>query len=282
MTRRLFTSCSVLLATAALLLSAGTAANAASPSQAKAILTQTNYVALGDSFATGSGLGTYGSSGTCYRSQYSYPVVASGGTAEVTFLACNGATTASISGQLAKFSGKTADVAYVTLTIGGNDAGFVDALTRCLKLDDCTKDAAFTGSVATKTAAVKASIAANLAAIQAKFGSAKVIVTGYPKLFQVPSTKSLCSVGSLMSVTKAEANYLDGAAVSLNASIKAGLPAGVAYADVATPFTGHGLCQGSSASWINSLNILNTLGAFHPNKTGQASGYATAVAAQVG
>lgn len=268
--------------TVSLTLGVGTTAHAASLSQAKTILTKTNYVALGDSFATGTGLGSYGSSGTCYRSSYAYPVVAStsSGSADVTFLACNAATTASIAGQLAQFSGDASKVLYVSLTVGGNDAGFTDALTRCLKLDDCSTDAAFTGAVAAKTDGVTAKIAANVAAIRATFPNAKIIVTGYPKLFQQPSSKSLCSVGSLLTLRKSEANYLDNAAVSLNSAIKAGL-SGATYADVVTPFTGHGLCQGS-ASWVNSLNVLNTLGAFHPNKSGQSSGYATAVAAKVG
>lgn len=285
MSRRITTVAGAVLA-AALLLGGAASAQAATIGQTTGQLTTTNYVALGDSFATGTGLGSYGTSGSCYRSLYGHPAVLSttSGTTSIdaTFLACNGAKTTDITGQLGEYRGVATNVTTVTLTIGGNDAGFVPALQTCLGSGDCSQDATFTAGIASRTAAVTGAVAGNVAVIRQEFPNARIRVSGYPKLFQTPSTKTSCSVGSLMSLRKTEADYLDNAAVALNAAIKAGLPASdpdVTYVDVATPFTGHGLCLGSTRSWINSLNLFNTLGAFHPNRSGQNLGYATAIAA---
>src|ERR1700754_1011327 len=86
------------------------------------------YVALGDSYSSGNGAGNYiSSSGDCHRSNSAYPALwaSANSPSSFTFAACSGAvTTDVINSQLGSLNASTG---LVTLTIGGNDAGFADA-----------------------------------------------------------------------------------------------------------------------------------------------------------
>lgn len=265
------------------------------------LLTKTNYVALCDSFATGSGLGSYLDT-TCYQSKYGYPVVLSTSstskTRDVTSYVCNGATSApvttnSVTGQLAKFTGSTtaaAGVKYVTLTVGGNDLNFVQGMTKCVTGSaNCDSDPAVTTPIEVGLSAMPASIAANIQAIRGKFPNAQIQVTGYPLLFQNPST-SKCKVGTALGILPlymqpSETAYIDQKTGELNRALQSGVEqsgvSNVKFVDVATKFTGHGLCLGSTQSWIQSYSSSNSVGAFHPTQNGEKLGYATAIAAQV-
>src|ERR1700712_2982877 len=90
-----------------------------------------SYVALGDSYSSGVGTRTYISDGTsCQRSVYAYPyLIAAAKGYTLNFQACSGATTATVtSSQLAALSTSTK---YVTMSVGGNDAGFSNVITEC-------------------------------------------------------------------------------------------------------------------------------------------------------
>ena len=88
-----------------------------------------DYVALGDSYSSGTGLQAYRDTTTCYRSNLAWPVQLSnsiaakqGKAVKFTFPACSGAKTADVrANQLSQVTSK-ADL--VTMTIGGNDLGF--------------------------------------------------------------------------------------------------------------------------------------------------------------
>src|SRR5436190_9331779 len=81
------------------------------------------YVALGDSYSSGTGTRTYFDS-TCQRSVYAYPYLLSQRRAntQLTFAACSGAKTGDVLNN--QVSSVTSDTKIVTITIGGNDAGF--------------------------------------------------------------------------------------------------------------------------------------------------------------
>ena len=90
-----------------------------------------SYVALGDSYSSGVGTRTYISDGTsCQRSTYAYPyLVASQRGFTLSFQACSGAKIPDVTGkQLGALSSSTA---YVTISVGGNDAGFSSVITEC-------------------------------------------------------------------------------------------------------------------------------------------------------
>src|SRR5215469_7264422 len=106
------------------------ATSAAVPAHAA---TNVNYVALGDSYASGVGAGNYySSSGSCDRSPNAYPALwaAANSPASFTFVACSGAKTSDvINSQLTALNSSTT---LVSLTIGGNDAGFASIMETCV------------------------------------------------------------------------------------------------------------------------------------------------------
>src|SRR5689334_24893642 len=90
-----------------------------------------SYVALGDSYSSGVGTRTYISDGTsCQRSTKAYPyLIAQARGYALNFQACSGATTATVtSNQLGALSSTTK---FVTMSVGGNDAGFSSVITEC-------------------------------------------------------------------------------------------------------------------------------------------------------
>src|ERR1700722_18735626 len=89
-----------------------------------------HYVALGDSCSSGVGAGD--TSGSCGRSPNAYPSLwaTANSVASFTFAACSGATTAGvISGQLSSLNATTT---VVSITVGGNDAGFSAVMETCV------------------------------------------------------------------------------------------------------------------------------------------------------
>src|SRR5688500_4909692 len=90
-----------------------------------------SYVALGDSYASGTGTRSYISDGTsCQRSTYAYPslIAASRGYA-LNFKACSGAKIPDVTNN--QLGALTTATNYVTISVGGNDAGFSSVLTEC-------------------------------------------------------------------------------------------------------------------------------------------------------
>ncbi|GAB2330059.1 hypothetical protein STREPTOSP366_52220 [Streptomyces variabilis] len=98
-----------------------------------------HYVALGDSYSSGMGAGSYTSeSGDCKRSTAAYPQLWSNANAPASFkfVACSGATTTSVaSSQLGALSSTTT---LVSVTAGGNDIGFADVMQTCVLQSEAT------------------------------------------------------------------------------------------------------------------------------------------------
>ncbi|NUS40248.1 MAG: SGNH/GDSL hydrolase family protein, partial [Terrabacter sp.] len=151
---------------------------------APAVAAGGSYVALGDSYSSGTGTRTYISDGTsCQRSVYAYPSLdaASLGLA-LTFRACSGATVADVTNtQLSALSSSTA---YVTISVGGNDAGFADVLTECAQpawMSNC--NGAIDGAQGIINNTLPGRLSTLYSSIRAKAPNAKVIVVGYPRIF---------------------------------------------------------------------------------------------------
>ncbi|MQY10433.1 Lipase 1 [Streptomyces sp. RB5] len=225
-----------------------------------------NYVALGDSYSSGTGAGSYDSaSPSCKRSSKSYPVLWKNANAPATFnfTACSGAiTTDVINNQLGPVNSSTT---LVSISIGGNDAGFADAMTTCILQG--------TSGCVTRINTAKTYIANTLPArldavynaIRAKAPSAKVVVMGYPRFYQLNGS---CIVG-LSETSRAAINS---ASDALSNVISARAAAhGFTYGDVRGTFTGHEICSGSS--WLHSLEIFNIGESYHPTAAGYSGGY---------
>jgi lysophospholipase L1-like esterase len=249
---------SLLLATAAALTGATTA-------QASELAATGGYVALGDSYSSGVGAGSYiSSSGDCKRSTRAYPYLwaAANSPSSFNFTACSGARTSDVTaGQLAPLNSGTA---LVSISVGGNDAGFADVMTTCV----LQSDSACLSRINTAKAYVDSTLPGRLdsvySAIRAKAPAAHVVVLGYPRFY----TLGTSCVG--LSETKRRA--INDAADHLDTAIeKRALNHGFTFGDVRPTFTGHEICSGSS--WLHSVNWLNIGDSYHPTAAGQSGGY---------
>ncbi|MFC3577325.1 SGNH/GDSL hydrolase family protein [Streptomyces yaanensis] len=248
-----------------LLLALGFALTGAAAAQASPLAAATGYVALGDSYSAGVGAGSYiSSSGDCSRSTKAYPYLwqAAHAPASFSFLACSGAvTTDVINNQLGTLSASTG---LVSLTIGGNDAGFADVMTTCV----LQSDSACLSRIATAKAYVDSTLPGRLdnvySAISAKAPSAHVVVLGYPRFYQLG--------GTCLGLSQTKRSAINGAADYIDAAIaKRAADHGFTFGDVRSTFSGHEIC--SSDSWLHSLNWLNIGESYHPTAAGQSGGY---------
>ena len=229
---------------------------------ATAALAAPAYVALGDSYSSGVGTRTYYNDGTnCQRSPYAYgPLITAARGYALSFQACSGATTANvISSQLAPLNGATS---LVTITIGGNDAGFSTVITDCAAYYfNC--QSAIDNADAYIQNKLPGVLNTGYADIRARATSAHVVVLGYPHLFT--ATGTTCNFDALTSTHEKELNQtadlLDGV-IRTQAAAR-----GFTFVDPRTPFNAHEVC--SSSEWLNGLS--NPLSeSFHPNVSGQA------------
>ena len=235
------------------------------------------YVALGDSYAAGTGAGSYLSDGTdCHRSTKGYPyLIASAGGYALNYQACSGADIADVTNlQLGALTPKTTPApSVVTITVGGNDVGFADTMTTCIG----TNEAACLAAVGAAEGAIldtnsEGNLGDRLGILFGQVSSmapnAKIVATAYPKLLS--EARPDCSV--LTSLTLTEVQALNGAALKLATLIKTEAEdARIGYAEVQTKFTGYEVCTGTP--WINNVRFLSQYESFHPNASGYLYGY---------
>ena len=245
---------------------------------ASPIAPPTGYAALGDSYSSGEGSGGYSpgtdsSSDQCHRSPLSYASLLDTGLrlGRFTFVACAGAVTADLvdpnhdqqhgGGEQAQISAIPPDTALVTLTIGGNDAGFASVLAQCVlgkvgpitvfphvfaSFDGCKDDADLNQSVTERFAALAGKdagkapagttivpVAELLTRIHERAPRARIVLLGYPELFG--SFSGSCHVGDVdvvhvpfagdvsvrVTVSADDAGWLNDAAGRLNDVLRA-------------------------------------------------------------
>ncbi|MER7835947.1 SGNH/GDSL hydrolase family protein [Streptomyces sp. NPDC096040] len=246
-----------------LLLATGLALTGAAATEAQAATG--GYVALGDSYSSGVGAGSYiSSSGSCDRSTNSYPYLwnAAHSPSSFSFTACSGATTDDVlSGQLGSLSSSTT---LVSITIGGNDAGFADVMTTCVTSSDST----CLSRINTAKTYVDSTLPGKLDnvynAISSKAPNARVVVLSYPRFYKLGTTCLGLSETKRSAINNA-ADYID-AAIAKRAADH-----GFVFGDVRSTFTGHEICSGSS--WLHSVNWLDIGESYHPTAAGQSGGY---------
>ncbi len=254
----------------ALVAAALAAAAAVAVSAAPASAAGESYVALGDSYSSGTGTRTYISDGTsCLRSVYAYPsLIAAAKSYTLNFRACSGAKIGDVT--TSQLSALTASTAYVSISVGGNDAGFSSVLTTCAQpawLSNCT------GAIDRAQSYIRNTLPGQLntlyAAIRARAPSATVTVVGYPRLFNGVD----CNLLTWFSST--EMSRLNATADLLNSTTAArASAAGFTFANPTTAFLGHAVC--SSSEWINGLSS-PTQESYHPNRAGHSGGYTPTV-----
>jgi lysophospholipase L1-like esterase len=225
------------------------------------------YVALGDSYSSGTGTRTYFDS-SCQKSVYAYPslVDTQRPNTDLVFAACSGATTANVLNS--QVSSLTSGTDWVTITIGGNDAGFSSVITECALpgwLSNC--NAAINAAESFITNTLPGRLDDVYDEISTRSPDADVIVLSYPRLFMGVD----CNAGTFF--TSSEMTRLNDTADLLrDVTETAALAAGAEFhfQDAIPSFVGHAVC--STTEWINGLS--NPIGeSFHPNTDGHSDGY---------
>jgi lysophospholipase L1-like esterase len=244
------------------------------------------YIGLGDSYAAGMGGGPYLLApewvpATCQQTDAAYPTALGGGN-----MACSGATTTVVS-EIVKTAANDprtaralADASQITVTVGGNDIDAGAAAVHCAALASTPEcRAALFNSIAVKLPQLPAKIKKMVAVIKDKAPQARIMLTGYPRLFTVndfmtPGQKSM-------------ARTVNAAADLLNATIAVSALANrVGYLSVTQRFINHGI--GSAQPWIvgfppvcaSSLTCApdgQPGDVFHPTRAGHIEGYAASI-----
>ena len=229
-----------------------------------------SYVALGDSYSSGTGTRTYISDGTsCQRSVYAYPsLIAANKGLTLNFRACSGATVADVTNtQLGALSATTT---HVSISVGGNDAGFADVLTECAQpawMSDC--NGAIDDAQYVINNVLPARLSTLYSSIRSKAPNARVTVVGYPRIFNGED----CNAATWFSPT--EESRLNATADLLNSrTATQASNKGFSFANPTSAFIGHAVCD--SPEWLNGLSSPISE-SYHPNVTGHSSGYAPVV-----
>lgn len=225
-----------------------------------------SYVALGDSYSSGTGTRTYLNDGTnCQRSVYAYPsLIATAKGYALSFRACSGAKIPDVTGgQLAALNTSTN---YVTLSVGGNDAGFASVLTECALpgwMSNCNRKIDTAQSYIRNT--LPSALSSLYAQVRTKAPNAKVTIVGYPRIFNGED----CNAFTWFSPQ--EESRLNQTADQLNALLSSQASAkGFSFANPTGAFIGHAVCD--SPEWLNGLSSPISE-SYHPNRAGHASGY---------
>ncbi|QLQ36970.1 SGNH/GDSL hydrolase family protein [Micromonospora robiginosa] len=230
-----------------------------------------NYVALGDSYSSGVGAGPYDLS-TCLRSQKSYAPLwaAAHAVTSFRFPACGGAVTADVrDSQVGQLSSTTT---LVTITIGGNDAGFADVMTSCRFGSTSSCESAVAGAKTFATATLPGRLDATYAAIRDRAPNARLVVLGYPRLFETGSCGLLAMSSYKRTILNQAADVLNGVTAGRASA------AGATFVDARPAFTGHGVC--AADPWIRDVS--GVIEAYHPNANGYRYGYLAALTAAIG
>lgn len=278
------------------------------------------YVALGDSYASGFGLGSYSTTPhlECDQSTLNYPhLVATEFGLNLTDVSCSGATMEHITttGQvlssttvLPQVDALSASTDIVTLTIGGNDVGFVTVMTGCAALTaggpvlgDLSK---FTceeifapGGVDSLAAMIVGPVAsdlvATLTAIKGHAPNAKIFLIGYPALTpdaaSVPAGIEGCFRTALGApfppdaypYTPTDVTYLHSVESTLDSMYSAmATSQGVTYVSMFDATSAHSPCAALPDQYVNGVTVISAdlgagtavlaPGAFHPNTAGVA------------
>ena len=226
-----------------------------------------HYVALGDSYSAGLGAGSYiGSSGSCDQSRDAYPAqwAAAHQPASYTAETCSGATTASvISSQLSALSAATT---LVSITVGGNDVGFSSVMETCVLSSTSGCVSAVDKAEGLIASQLPGELNNVLGDIKAAARNARVVVLGYPELYDLGKSSSC------LGLSTTDRAALNTAADRLDQQIQ--LAAGRyrdVFADVRSAFAGHELCDPDR--WLHSVNVLDNSESYHPTAAGQSGAY---------
>ncbi len=257
-------------------------------------------VALGDSYAAGTGAGDYepGTEGTCYRSANSAAAVtvanlrSHGKKVDFTNVMCSGAAIPDLGttfkNEAPQLDSVKSTTDLVLLTIGGNDVSFADYAGLCIQ-SDCTGAGA--QLVLGQLPAMTAKLTALLGEIKQRSPRARIVLGGYGRAFSPGANAPdvpldpICGEGVLTLPERAEgATVSKGVDQAIRDGVRAARHRGVnaayasAYNDNGTlraEFEGHSACQ-EGTPFYRGLDALapgqeGPVAVLHPSKAGQAA-----------
>jgi lysophospholipase L1-like esterase len=224
------------------------------------------YAAIGDSFS--SGTGTPDARGACQRSPQAFPALLARSLprAKLQFLACAGKTAADV--LVTQTAALSTGTSLVTVTAGGNDAQLLQVIGACASSSRAACRSAAGDARVTIASDVSEQVGGLLAEIMDRAPRARVVVVGYPRLFD----QRTCSAAPGLDV--ADQRRLNGTADDINAVLeRQAAVTGASFASTTAVFRGHGVC--SRDPWITGASSPH--GAFHPTAAGQQYGLLVAV-----
>ena len=259
-----------------------------------------SYVALGDSYSSGEGVPAF-QAGTdtagppenrCHRSYGAYPRLLEemAGLRPTLHWACSGALIANLStGQWnegRQFDRLTSATTVVTVSIGGNDAGFASVLNDCIYpvaaipgqgLPGCRfrRDGSLRRQIASLEHSRDAgcvlvvfcypetrSLHATYKEIARRAPNARILVVGYPHLFPARPADT-CQVGTLFGtallVGKGDMEWMNNMSdlladtMAAEVRVARGRGVDVTFVDLRQSFSGHEAC--GPTPWINQVQI---------------------------
>ncbi|NUW39852.1 SGNH/GDSL hydrolase family protein [Nonomuraea rhodomycinica] len=249
-----------------------------------------SYAGLGDSYSSGEGVyapagqdgedggGTGGKpdpgrlpagegAAPCHRARGSYvPLVAGahrfGGGAG--FWACSGATTGQLlrgqHGQRPQVARVDRSTSLVTVTIGGNDAGFARVLTACIvKLPWSSACVDQDAEVARRVDGLRSSLHGVLRELRSRAPQARIVVLGYPRPFPARPADRVDNLGVedqlwLNRVTRRLNDVMREVATGFDRAVAAfGGPGSVEFVDAYDAFDGHE--AGTAQPYLNRLIV---------------------------
>ncbi|MCR3752591.1 SGNH/GDSL hydrolase family protein [Lentzea californiensis] len=256
----------------------------------------TSLVVLGDSYASGTGAGSYqdGTAGNCWRSDNSYGeqvaagLRAAGRLGSFANVSCSGAGTADLSRPFkdrpAQLDALRRGTDLVLLTVGTNDIDYATYGGTCIQAD-CT--GAPTEAILARLPQMGSNVTALLTEIRKRSPYARVVIVGYGR--QVSASDNppgatldpICGEGVLTTAERSEGNQVaDGIDATLRAAVAKAAHKGV-NATFVSPFSrpdtfeGHALCE-SGTPFLRGFDALapgqeGPEAVFHPNQQGQTA-----------
>ncbi|MDP9116534.1 MAG: SGNH/GDSL hydrolase family protein [Actinomycetota bacterium] len=233
------------------------------------------YVALGDSYASGVGSGSYlASSGSCDRSTLAASQLWANAHAPASYVsvACSGAKTTDVNAN--QLSALSASTTLVSITIGGNDVNFAGTLTDCVLYSTSTCVNEINADEATARNSLPGWLDTTYNGIRSHAPNARVVVLDYPRFYH--------DLWYCIGLSSTDRNKINEGADVLDGVIQAAAARhGFAFADVRAAFAnGHEICDGSS--WLHSVDWSDITQSYHPTAAGQAGGYLPALSAVAG
>jgi len=179
-------------------------------------------------------------------------------------VACAGATTADvISSQVSALNASTT---LVSITIGGNDAGFSGVMETCVLASTSSCLNAVSTAESFITSQLPARLDSTLRAIRTHAPNARIVLLGYPHLYDLSKS------GTCIGLSTSDRTALDAGADALDMALQvAAVHNSDTFADVRGQFASHEICD--SPSWLNSVDIFAISSSYHPNASGQELGY---------